>query len=437
MIIFQKFIVIMNELNCPICFESYSDGRIPLILPQCGHTICSHCVTEIRSNAIQHLFICPVDRKSLKNVDPSREDFLSFLPKNFALFDIIQRKKDTLNLKKMSLCPSHNRPRKFVCLKDFETLCIGCLSENAHCGHEYEELKEKYKKSKACFKSLLSKYEEIQRQSFRVRQSLEQLAKTGVKRVHSRIEVEVDEFFDKIVFEINEELEQLRKAIKRKLMKISGERFEKMLPQNSMFTHAKELLEKTGAELLNYQEEFGKLDFNSKKLLSDLLEREGFLKKDLEEASHNLEASKNRCLRLLKGTISNYTYIFQKERVKDLLNSLVIVYQDAEGFQDHSQSLRNFSGSRVYQSTRCLNASSFYYNNPNYSSFMCLKKVGGGNKTVRLDFKNLKRVVLSRNSSRAFTKKFSFVSIPKSECSDFSESNHLSVDDPIIEEFMR
>jgi hypothetical protein len=427
----------MNELNCPICFDSYSEGRIPLILPQCGHTICSHCATQIQCNSAQQLITCPIDRKVLRHFDSSRDDFLGFLPKNFALFDIIQRKKDTLNLKKMSLCSLHDKPKKFVCMRDFKILCVGCLSGDDHIGHKYEELKDEYKKSRIRFKSLLSKYEEIQRLSFRVQQNLEQLAKTGVKRVHSRIEVEVDEFFDKIVREINEELEHLRRAIKRKLMKISGERFEKMIPQNSMFTHAKELLEKIGAELLNYQEEFGKPDFNSKKLLSDLIERDGSLKKAFEEASHNLEASKNHCLRLLKGTISNFTYIFQKERVKDALNSLIIVYQDNEGLQAQPQDYRNFSGSRVHQSTRCLNAAAFYYNNPNYNSFICLKKVGRGTKAVRLDFKNLKRVVLSRNSSRAFTKKFSFVSIPKSEVSDFSLSNHLSVDDPIMEEFRR
>ena len=37
----------MEKIKCPICFDYYSNGKIPKILP-CGHTICIQCISNIK-----------------------------------------------------------------------------------------------------------------------------------------------------------------------------------------------------------------------------------------------------------------------------------------------------------------------------------------------------------------------------------------------------
>ena len=37
----------MEKIKCPICFDYYSNGKIPKILP-CGHTICVQCIINIK-----------------------------------------------------------------------------------------------------------------------------------------------------------------------------------------------------------------------------------------------------------------------------------------------------------------------------------------------------------------------------------------------------
>ncbi len=37
----------MEKIKCPICFDFYSNGKIPKILP-CGHTICIQCISNIK-----------------------------------------------------------------------------------------------------------------------------------------------------------------------------------------------------------------------------------------------------------------------------------------------------------------------------------------------------------------------------------------------------
>jgi hypothetical protein len=49
----------MEELSCPICFESY-DFKLhrPLLLPECGHTFCKACLQSKQQ--------CPDDRSTIR-----------------------------------------------------------------------------------------------------------------------------------------------------------------------------------------------------------------------------------------------------------------------------------------------------------------------------------------------------------------------------------
>ena len=38
----------MNYIKCPICFDIFSNTKVPNVLP-CGHTICSDCFLHIQT----------------------------------------------------------------------------------------------------------------------------------------------------------------------------------------------------------------------------------------------------------------------------------------------------------------------------------------------------------------------------------------------------
>jgi NACalpha-BTF3-like transcription factor len=65
----------MDEFNCSVCFERYSQSVEPKVLP-CGHTFCLKCLNRLPTK------ICPLD----KTVIPQPT---SSLPKNHALLSLI------------------------------------------------------------------------------------------------------------------------------------------------------------------------------------------------------------------------------------------------------------------------------------------------------------------------------------------------------------
>lgn len=57
----------MNYLKCPICFDIFSNAKIPYALP-CGHTICSYCFIQIKKECLE-------DYKKYKSDDSDDEFF--------------------------------------------------------------------------------------------------------------------------------------------------------------------------------------------------------------------------------------------------------------------------------------------------------------------------------------------------------------------------
>lgn len=64
------------EINCKICEENFNrEEAAPLLLPQCGHTLCRRCLQiflkqikhKLGSKAIDFCYlVCPFDQKKLK-----------------------------------------------------------------------------------------------------------------------------------------------------------------------------------------------------------------------------------------------------------------------------------------------------------------------------------------------------------------------------------
>lgn len=56
---------ICDPVNCPICFEIFKE---PLILRNCGHSVCSQCVDSLikASTSRRRTLVCPVCRTASK-----------------------------------------------------------------------------------------------------------------------------------------------------------------------------------------------------------------------------------------------------------------------------------------------------------------------------------------------------------------------------------
>lgn len=90
-----------------------------MILPKCGHTVCSKCLKHIVKAS--SIIKCPVCRKT----NPTE---LSKLPINFALLEISDTKEE------VQICSKHKLEIVGYCQNDSEVLCGACVME--HTDHE-------------------------------------------------------------------------------------------------------------------------------------------------------------------------------------------------------------------------------------------------------------------------------------------------------------
>lgn len=101
--------------TCPICSEHYRNtSNIPLLLPNCGHTICTPCLREIY-NKLEYP-TCPIcNSKSILK--------LKHLPVNFALLDL----PGYLLINK---CMIHSLELVAYCKDDDKVLCGACILDH-------------------------------------------------------------------------------------------------------------------------------------------------------------------------------------------------------------------------------------------------------------------------------------------------------------------
>ena len=66
-------------MNCPICFETYSNERYPYIMTLCGHGACEKCITRVE--------ICCECRGKIENIIPNYQlgSYLNLERKNTQL----------------------------------------------------------------------------------------------------------------------------------------------------------------------------------------------------------------------------------------------------------------------------------------------------------------------------------------------------------------
>ena len=78
-----------NKFLCRMCEEEYDlEERVPRILKQCGHCICTLCLQSAISKGLE--LSCPIDGTEIPLAGQTIEDF----PQNVSLIHIISIKKE-------------------------------------------------------------------------------------------------------------------------------------------------------------------------------------------------------------------------------------------------------------------------------------------------------------------------------------------------------
>lgn len=111
-----------KALECPICYQEYDlEQRIPMILVDCGHTICQYCLKHlIESNDLK----CPLDKKAFRKKE------INAFPSNFSLKGVIEESLE------WDRCKQDGEKIEFICKTDKCKVCLVCWHHEKHQGHD-------------------------------------------------------------------------------------------------------------------------------------------------------------------------------------------------------------------------------------------------------------------------------------------------------------
>ncbi|KAL8195055.1 UNVERIFIED_CONTAM: hypothetical protein K2H54_045852 [Gekko kuhli] len=144
-----------KESSCPVCLNYFRD---PVILC-CGHNFCQVCIAQYWRESEGHgAASCPECRKPLQQ----REAW-----PNWQLASVVRLVKEHWGDQRAAgalfMCQQHQRPLKFFCEDDQDSLCAVCKRTKRHKGHSIvlvEVIAREYKeKVKAQLQSLEEKAE--------------------------------------------------------------------------------------------------------------------------------------------------------------------------------------------------------------------------------------------------------------------------------------
>jgi hypothetical protein len=136
-----------ESMKCPICYQKYKEcsGKKPYILPMCGHSICSKCITYLRNQAktSSNLISCPTCRKSAY---PKSFHAFEQFSVNYALLEAIEnisKLKTAIKSVYGNLCPVHDHSLNLLCLDpscQMKALnCFKCtVSQHKNCEHDFQ-----------------------------------------------------------------------------------------------------------------------------------------------------------------------------------------------------------------------------------------------------------------------------------------------------------
>jgi len=172
-------------LLCPNCTHQYnSNERVPKILPDCGHTICSFCLSNILKH--EDFQQCP-EPECFKNFSNRSLNNHKLFQTNFAL----QRVIETMS----NLCSKHHAPMDHLCLVDYQEICINCAKyDDNHKDHPTKPFKEIQDKSKEKIEEIIKKKDEFKQKERKEFLSI-------LEKSREKMNEMVDNSLDKLIIE--------------------------------------------------------------------------------------------------------------------------------------------------------------------------------------------------------------------------------------------
>ncbi|CAD8069800.1 unnamed protein product [Paramecium sonneborni] len=182
----------IEELICPECQMMFNENdNLPLMLPDCGHTICQNCIQQMLIN--KKYIVCPEDGIMAKN-----KNDISQFPKNCQLLKMVVKHKAQYQQSRQSarnddndidyqlqlnnlisndipndLCQEHLEKLEIVCLTDQVRICTRCALFGQHRHHEVrsvddvvKEITQKAENIMQIYQKILQKQSELTEQKY-------------------------------------------------------------------------------------------------------------------------------------------------------------------------------------------------------------------------------------------------------------------------------
>lgn len=135
----------MSDFTCPVCEQTFDDDQRQPRMIDCGHTICSLCLTVLIEQQHSDPLMCPEDGEILTNFKP--EKGINSFPINKVLLRKSKKivperpeKKEMgtriTNFNSLNICYKHNKMREIVCQTDAIVICSDCAFSPEHKNHD-------------------------------------------------------------------------------------------------------------------------------------------------------------------------------------------------------------------------------------------------------------------------------------------------------------
>ncbi|XP_073464423.1 tripartite motif-containing protein 60-like [Aquarana catesbeiana] len=192
---------VQEDLTCSICLNIYTD---PVTL-NCGHNFCRECIniyldTKERNH---EEYSCPQCRKKFLG----RPE----LQKNTNLSNIAEKVKSLADLENRK-CFKHNRILELYCTEDSTCICVFCMVEGEHRGHEVERLEMAYEKKKTKLRNDLQILKEEREKTEKRVRDLHQHKATATKHT-----AELKKKVTALFIEIRKRVDDLEKRVQSEL----------------------------------------------------------------------------------------------------------------------------------------------------------------------------------------------------------------------------
>ena len=274
-----------KHLSCPKCNLLYDSSlHIPRSLPNCGHSMCSKCISDqiFKNN---NLIICPLDNKISENINSLEklqineklveeinnskynnsnkskilitdlEDISvenEILSKNklfktetsdinqssfnvntnsslFSTFFNLKIKNDNI-----SICPMHSMPNNIICINDKIKMCVICSKNNSHINHQVLTEDELLKQ----IEKLIDIYQEIEKKNLFFNRNFQDISKKDINKI---IDEKIDNLKESIILTKNDIINNINIQIEQMIYYLDFRKNELKSKYITLFNDIKRL----------------------------------------------------------------------------------------------------------------------------------------------------------------------------------------------------